>query len=48
MSQEAKPYYERLQLPEDYKLLMAIAFGYPEGDIPAAPERDAAKAYYVE
>ncbi len=48
MSQEAKPYYERLQLPEDYKLLMAIAFGYPEGDIPAAPKRDAAKAYYVE
>ena len=48
MSQEAKPYYERLQLPEDYKLLMAIAFGYPEGDIPTAPERDATKAYYVE
>ena len=48
MSEEAKPYYERLQLPEDYKLLMAIAFGYPEGDIPAAPERDASKAYYVE
>ena len=48
LSEEAKPYYERLQLPEDYKLLMAIAFGYPEGDIPAAPERDASKAYYVE
>jgi nitroreductase len=48
MSQEAKPYYERLQLPEDYKLLMAIAFGYPEGEIPEAPARDASKAYYIE
>lgn len=47
-SEEAKPYMERLSLPEGYKLLMAIAFGYPEGDIPTAPERDAAKAYYVE
>ena len=48
LSEDAKPYYERLQLPEDYKLLMAIAFGYPEGEIPTAPERDATKAYYVE
>jgi nitroreductase len=48
MSDEAKPYLERLQLPEDYKLLMAIAFGYPEGDIPTPPAREAAKAYYVE
>lgn len=47
-SDEAKPYLEQLSLPEGYKLLMAIAFGYPEGDIPTAPERDAAKAYYVE
>lgn len=47
-SEEAKPYLERLQLPDGYKLLVAIAFGYPEGEIPAAPERDASKAYYVE
>ena len=47
-SEAAKPYLERLQLPEGYKLQVAIAFGYPEGDIPTAPERDATKAYYVE
>lgn len=47
-SEEAKPYMERLNLPEGYKLLVAIAFGYPEGEHPAAPERDASKAYYVE
>lgn len=47
-SEEAKPYLERLQLPDGYKLLVAIAFGYPEGEIPAAPERDASKAYYIE
>lgn len=47
-SEEAKPYMERLQLPEDYKLLVAIAFGYLAGENPVAPERDATKAYYVE
>jgi len=47
-SEEAKPYLERLNLPEEYKLLVAIAFGYPAGDTPVAPERDATKAYYVE
>lgn len=47
-SDAAKAYYERLQLPADYKLMVAIAFGYPEGDIPEAPARDAAKAFYVE
>ena len=47
-SEAAKPYMERLNLPEGYKLLVAIAFGYPAGDLPAAPERDASKAYYVE
>lgn len=47
-SEEAKPYMERLQLPEGYKLLVAIAFGYPAGENPVAPERDATKAYYVE
>ncbi len=47
-SDAAKPYLERLQLPEGYKLLMAIAFGYPAGDAPEAPARDASKAFYVE
>ena len=48
MSDEAKPYLDRLQLPEGYKLMVGIAFGYPEGEVPEAPERDASKAYYVE
>jgi nitroreductase len=47
-SEEAKPYLERLQLPEGYKLLVGIAFGYPAQEIPTAPERDASKAFYVE
>lgn len=47
-SEEAKPYLERLNLPEGYKLMVAIGFGYPAQDIPAAPARDASKAYYVE
>lgn len=47
-SEAAKPYMERLALPEGYKLLVAIAFGYPAGDVPEAPARDASKAYYVE
>ena len=46
--EEAKPYMERLQLPEGYKLLVGIAFGYPAQDAPVAPERDASKAFYVE
>lgn len=48
-SPEAQPYLERLQLPADYKLQVAIAFGYPADDfVPAAPERDETKAFYVE
>lgn len=47
-SEAAKPYMERLALPEGYKLLVAIAFGYPAGDVHEAPARDASKAYYVE
>jgi hypothetical protein len=47
-SEEVKPYLERLNLPEGYKLMVAIGFGYPEGDTPVAPARDASKAYYVE
>lgn len=48
-SPEALPYLERLQFPADYKLQVAIAFGYPADDfVPVAPERDEAKAYYIE
>ena len=47
-SDAAKPYLERLDLPEGYHLQIAIAFGYPAGEAPAAPARDASKAYYVE
>ena len=48
-SPEAQPYLERLQLPADYKLLVAIAFGYPADTfIPAVPERDETKAFYIE
>lgn len=47
-SEEAKPYLERLNLPEGYKLMVAIGFGYPEGDTPVAPARDASKAYYID
>ena len=47
-SEAAKPYLERLNLPEGYKLMVGIAFGYPAGDAPEAPVRDASKAYYVE
>lgn len=47
-SDAAKPYLERLNLPEGYHLQIAIAFGYPAGDVPVAPARDASKAYYIE
>lgn len=47
-SDAAKPYLDRLNLPEGYHLQIAIAFGYPAGETPVAPERDASKAYYIE
>ena len=48
-SEAAAAYMERLELPEGYKLLVGIAFGYPASDeLPTAPERDANKAYYIE
>lgn len=47
-SEAAKPYLERLQLPEGYKLLVGIAFGYPAQEIPALTPRDMSKGYYVE
>ena len=47
-SEAAKPYMERLQLPKEYKLMLAIAFGYPEPNSTKEPERDLTKAYYIE
>ncbi|MBO7286556.1 MAG: nitroreductase [Alistipes sp.] len=47
-SEAAKPYMERLQLPDGYKLMLAIAFGYPEPNSTQEPERDLTKAYYIE
>jgi hypothetical protein len=47
-SEAAKPYLERLQLPEGYKLLVGIAFGYPAVATPEPTPRDMSKGYYVE
>ena len=47
-SEAAKPYLERLQFPKEYKLMLAIAFGYPEPNSTQEPERDLTKAYYIE
>ena len=44
---EAAEYLKRLELPEGYRLLYCIAFGYPD-ETPAAKPRDAAKAKYVD
>ena len=44
---EAAPYVERLQLPEGYTLLYAIAVGYPD-EKPEAKPRDAGKVQFVE
>lgn len=44
---DAKPYVERLNLPEGYTLLYAIAVGYPD-EKPEAKLRDAAKVQFVE
>ena len=35
-------------MKKGYKLLMAIAFGYPAVETPAPTPRDMTKAYYVE
>ena len=44
---EAAEYLKRLELPEGYRLLYCIAFGYPD-ETPAAKPRDAAKVKYVD
>lgn len=46
-SPEAAPYIEKLNLPDGYRLLYAIGFGYPDEE-PQAKERDASKAQFVE
>lgn len=46
-SPEAAPYIERLHLPDGYRLLYAIGFGYPAEE-PQAKERDAGKVRFVE
>ena len=44
---EAAEYLKRLELPEGYKLLYCIAFGYPD-EAPAAKPRDTAKVKYID
>lgn len=44
---DAAPYLERLGLSENYKLLIAIAVGYPN-ETPAARPRDLSKIKFVE
>ena len=46
-NEEAASYLQRLQLPEDYTLLYAIAVGYPD-ESPEAKPRDTAKVKFVE
>lgn len=46
-NRKAAPYLERLQFPEDYVLLYAIAVGYPD-ESPDAKPRDARKVKFVE
>ncbi len=46
-NEQAQPYVERLDIPEDYELLYAIAVGYPD-ESPEAKPRDASKAKFVE
>lgn len=44
---EAAPYVEHLNLPDGYRLLCAIGFGYPD-ETPEAKERDRSKVQFVE
>lgn len=46
-NEQAQPYLKRLDLPEDYRLLYAIAVGYPD-ETPDAKPRDTSKAKFVE
>ncbi len=44
---ETAPFIERLSLPEGYRPLIAIGFGYPD-EQPEARERDMSKAMFVD
>lgn len=46
-SEAAAEYLAALELPEDYQLLYAIGFGYPD-ESPEAKPRDAGKVRFVE
>lgn len=43
----AKPYLERLQLPEGYKITYVLAVGYPD-EAPQAKPRDESKIKFIE
>lgn len=45
--EKARPYLDRLALPEDYKLLYAIGVGYPD-ETPEAKPREESKVKFVE
>ena len=45
-SEEAKPYLDKLELPEGYQLNYIIAIGYPD-EKPEAKPRDASKVKYI-
>ena len=44
---DAKPYLERLQLPEGYKVTYVLAVGYPD-EAPQAKPRDESKIKFIE
>ncbi len=46
-SPAAAEYLKKLDFPKDYKLLLCIAFGYPD-ETPAAKPRNAAKVRFVD
>lgn len=45
-SEVAAPYLKQLNLPDGYRLVLAVGFGYPD-ETPAAKPRDAAKVQYI-
>lgn len=45
-SEEAKPYIDKLDIPDDYKINYIIAIGYPD-ETPEAKPRDEGKIKYI-
>ena len=45
-SEEAKPYIDKLDIPDDYKINYIIAIGYPD-ETPEAKPRDEGKVKYI-